>query len=64
MLEVKLVKDRLMMISLQKDKRTVVIVSAYSPKQDLTNDEKDRFYESIVQLISTINEKCKRTGRM
>ena len=64
MLEVKLVKDRLMMISLQKDNRTVVIVSAYSPKQDLTNDEKDRFYESIVQLISTINGKCKRSGRM
>ena len=53
-----------MMISLQTDKKTVVIVSAYSPKQGLTNDEKDRFYESIVQLISTINEKCKRSGRM
>ena len=64
MLEVKLVKDRLMMISLQTDKRTVVIVSAYSPKRGLTNDEKDRFYESIVQLISAINEKCKRSGRM
>ena len=64
MLEVKLVKDRLMMIRLQTDKRTVVIVSAYSPKRGLTNDEKDRFYESIVQLISTINGKCERSGRM
>ena len=47
MLEVKLVKDRLMMISLQTDKRTVVIVSAYSPKRGLTNDEKDRFLKVL-----------------
>ena len=46
-----------MMIKLQIDKRTVVLVSAYAPQQDLTTDEKDRFYQSITRLIASINKK-------
>ena len=44
MLEVKSVSDRLMMIKLHTDKRTVVVVSGYAPHKGLTNDEKDCFY--------------------
>ena len=54
-LEVKRVSDRLMMIKLQTDKRTVA-VSAYAPQQGLTKDEKDWLYESIIQLITSIND--------
>ena len=57
---VKRVGNRLMMIKLQIDKRTVVLVSAYAPQQDLTTDEKDRFYESIIQLIASISKKGMR----
>ena len=46
-----------MMIKLQIDKRTVVLVSAYAPHQDLTTDQKDLFYESIIQLIASISKK-------
>ena len=46
-----------MMIKLQIDKRTVVLVSAYAPQQDLTTDQKDRFYESTIQFIATISKK-------
>ena len=49
-LEVKSVSDRLMMIKLQEDKRTVVVASAYAPQKGLTNNEKDHFYESITKL--------------
>ena len=49
-LEIKSFSDRLMMIKLQKEKRTVVVVSAYKPQQD-------RFYESIIKLIVCINKK-------
>ena len=56
MLEVKSVSDRLMMIKLHTDKRTVVVVSGYAPQQGLNNDEKDRFCENI-QLIASVNEK-------
>ena len=38
-----------MMVKLQTDKRTAVAVSAYAPQEGLTNDEKDCFYESIIQ---------------
>ena len=54
-LEVKHVNDRLMMIKLQTYKRTDVAVLAYALQEGLTNDEKDRFYESIIQLIASIN---------
>ena len=54
---VKRVGNRLMMIKLQIDKRTVVLVSAYAPQQDLTTDQKDRFYESTIQFIATISKK-------
>ena len=57
MLEVKSVSDRLMMIKLHTDKRTVVVVSGYAPQQGLNNDEKDRFCENIIQLIASVNEK-------
>ena len=57
MLEVKRLSNRLMIIKLQIDKRIVVVVSAYAPQQDLTTDEKDRFYESIIQLIASIKKK-------
>ena len=56
MLEVKSVSDRLM-IKLQKDKRTVFVVSVNAPQQVLTNNKKDCFYESIVKLIASINKK-------
>ena len=46
-----------MMIKLQIDKRTVVLVSTYAPHQDLTTDQKDRFYENIIQLIASISKK-------
>ena len=46
-----------MIINLQKDKRNAVVVSAYAPKQGLTNNKRDRFYESTIQLIASINEK-------
>ena len=45
------------MIKLQIDKRIVVVVSAYAPPQDHTTDEKDHFYESIMQLIASISKK-------
>ena len=54
---VKRVGNKLMMIKLQIDKRTVVLVSAYAPHQDLTTDQKDLFYESIIQLIASISKK-------
>ena len=56
-LEVKLVRDRLMMIKLHTDKRTIVVVSDYANQPGLANDEKDRFYENIIQLIASVNEK-------
>ena len=56
-LEVKLVRDRLMMIKLHTDKRTSVLVSDYANQQGLANDKKDRFYENIIQLIASVNEK-------
>ena len=43
-------------MKLHTDKRTVAVVSGYSPQQDLTNDEKGRFYENIIQLIASVNE--------
>ena len=46
-----------MMIKLQIDNRVVVVVSGYAPQQDLTTDEKDRFYQSITRLIASINKK-------
>ena len=46
-----------MMIKLQMNKRTVVVVSAYPPQQGLTNNIKDHFYENIIQLTASINEK-------
>ena len=45
-LEVKCVSNRLMMIKLHTNKRTVAVVSHYAPQQGLTNDEKDRFYKT------------------
>ena len=39
-LKFKSISGRLMMIKLQKDKRTVVVVSAYAPQQGLTNTKK------------------------
>ena len=56
MLEVKSVSDRLM-IKLQKDKRTVFVVSVNALQQVLTNNKKDCFYESIIKLIASINKK-------
>ena len=56
-LEVKLVSDILMMIKLHTNKRTVVAVSDCANQQGLTNDEKDCFYENIIQLIASVNEK-------
>ena len=35
--------------------KTVVVVSIYAPQQGLTNNEKT-FYESIIQLIASVNE--------
>ena len=46
-----------MMIKLQMNKRTVVVVSAYPPQQGLTNNKKDHFYENIIQLTASVNEK-------
>ena len=57
MSEVKCVGERLRMVKLQVDRRTVVVVSAYTPQQGLDNGEKDPFYESVIQLIESINEK-------
>ena len=48
MLEVKRVSDRLMMIKLQTDKRTLVVVSTCAPQQNLTDYEKNCLYESII----------------
>ena len=56
-LEVKHVNDRLMMVKPQTYKRTAVAVLAYGLQEGRTNNEQDRFYESTVQLIATINEK-------
>lgn len=56
-LEVKHVNDRLMMVKPQTYKRTAVAVLAYGLQEGRTNNEQDRFYESIVQLIASINEK-------
>ena len=42
------------MIKLQKDKRTVIVVSVYASQQVLTNNEKDCFYESNIKLIVQI----------
>ena len=55
-IEVKRVSDRLMMIKLLVDKRTVAIMSTCAPQQGLGNDEKERFYESLIQLVAKINE--------
>ena len=44
------------MIRLHTDEGNVVAVSGYAPQQGLTNDEKDRFYENIIQLIASVNE--------
>ena len=57
MLEIKRVSVRLMMIKLHTDKKTVAVVLAYAPQRGLTNDEKDRFYKNIIQLITSVNEK-------
>ena len=46
-LEIKSVSDRLMMIKLQKEKRTVVVVSAYKPQQGLTNMKKTVFMKAL-----------------
>ena len=43
MLEVKSVSGRLMMIKLQKDKRTAVVVSAYALKKALLTMKKTVF---------------------
>ena len=56
-LEVKHVRDRLMMIKLHTDKITVVVVLGYAPQQGLTNCEKGRFYKNIIHLIASANEK-------
>ena len=55
-IEVKRVSDRLMMIKLLVDNRTVAIVSTYAPQQGLGDVEKERFYESLIQLVAKINE--------
>ena len=57
MLEVKHVSDRLMMIKLQTDTRTLVVVSTCALQQSLTDYEKNCLYESIIWLIASINEK-------
>ena len=54
---VKRVSNRLMMSKLHIDKRTVAVVSAYAPQQDVITDEKDRFYENIIQSIASISKK-------
>ena len=46
-----------MMIKLHIGKRTVAVVSAYAPQQDVTTDEKDRFYENIIQSIASVSKK-------
>ena len=46
-----------MMIKLHIDKRTVAVVSAQAPQQDVTADEKGRFYENIIQSIASISKK-------
>ena len=46
-----------MMVKPQTYKRTAVAVLAYGLQEGRTNNEQDRFYESIVQLIASINEK-------
>ena len=56
-LEVKCVSNRLMVIKLYTDKRTVVVVSGYAPQQGFANDKKDCFCENIIQLIASVNEK-------
>ena len=43
MLEAKRARDRLIMISLLTNKKTVVVVSTYTPQQGLTNDKKRPF---------------------
>lgn len=47
MLEVKRFSDRLIIIKLQMDKRTDVVVSAYAPQEGLTNDKKTVFMKVL-----------------
>ena len=55
--DVKRVNDRLMMIKILIDKRVISIVSVYAPQQGLSAEEKDRFYEEVISLISRIDDK-------
>ena len=55
--DVKRVSDRLMMIKLLVGKRIVTIVSTYAPQQGLSNDEKDKFYDDLIYLVSKVDEK-------
>lgn len=38
-------------------KLTVTFISAYAPQFGLTDDQKDQFYEVLLQTISTTNDK-------
>ena len=44
------------MIKLLVDKKTVAILSTYAPQQGLGIEEKEKFYESVIQLVAKINE--------
>ena len=46
-LEVKRFSDRLIIIKLQMDKKTDVVVSAYAPQEGLTNDKKTIFMKVL-----------------
>lgn len=61
-LEVKRARDRLIMISLLTNKKTVVQLIHLS--KALITTKKDRFYKIIIQLNATINRKCKKSGWM
>ena len=54
--DVKRVNDRLMMIKILIDKRVISIVSVYAPQQGLSAEEKDRFYEEVISLVSKIDK--------
>ena len=53
-IEVKRVSDRLMIVRLAFGKAVVNVVSAYAPQMGCTDDEKEKFWESLENKLQSI----------
>ena len=49
--------DRLMTLKLSLEKKSAILISAYAPT--MTDDVKDKFYEELETLISTVSQSDK-----